>query len=350
MRNETKITDFPEDYYYTHAITENALQFIEQHDPETPFFLYLAHYAPHRPLEAPEERIAPFRERYKVGFDVLRERRFERLKELGFVDADAELPMHEGDFGGRRPSWDSLSEEEQAAWIEEMATYAAMVAIMDDGIGSVVDALKDMGMYENTLIFFMSDNGATMEGGDISKWAAALSNTPFRQYKQFVHLGGIASPLIIHFPKRFAHLNGSLVDSFGHIMDILPTTLDIVGASYPDHFKGEEIGPLDGISLQPILRGDRLPERDLFFEHQSSSSVISDNFKLVRMSANSPWRLFNLGEDPFEENDLAGTMPSKVEKLEAKWIKWAEQNDVFPLESRPWTERINYYRGLAQPE
>jgi arylsulfatase len=349
MRNETRVTDFPDDYYYTHAITENALNFIEMHDAEKPLFLYIAHYAPHRPLEAPEERISRCRERYQAGFDVLRKERFERLKKLGFVEPDAELPMHEEDFANGRPSWDSLSKEKQQAWIEEMATYAAMVEIMDDGIGAVVDALKAKGIYENTLILFMSDNGATMEGGDISTWAADLSNTPFRMYKQYVHLGGIASPLILHFPKRFSHLSGTFVRKFSHIMDILPTSLEIAGLSYPTDFRGAEIGHPDGISLKPALRGENLPERDLFFEHQTASSIISGDLKLVRRHKNADWKLYDLSKDPFEEDDLSSKMPSKKTELEEKWTAWAKENNVFPLESRPWHERINYYRGI-QPD
>jgi arylsulfatase len=129
-------------------------------------------------------------------------------------------------------------------------------------------------------------------------------------------------------------------------MDILPTTLEIAGLGYPTHFRGMEMDQLDGISLTPSLRGKRLPERDLFFEHQSASSVISGDYKLVRANKNSDWKLYDLSKDPFEEKDLADKMPSKKIELEEKWTAWAEENKVFPLESRPWGKRIKHYREL----
>jgi len=346
LRNETHITDMPEDFYYTTAITEHAIEFIQMHDPEVPFFLYLAHYAPHRPMQAPEDRIAPYREVYAIGYDVLRQARYERLQELGIIESDSSLPLHEVDYDGDRPTWDSLTAEQQEAWIEEMATYAAMVEIMDEGIGDTVEALKARGMYENTLILFFSDNGATMEGGEVSKLAASLSNTPYRQFKQYNHAGGISSPLIIHFPKELRGKNGNLNRSLSHIMDILPTSLDFSGISYPDTFDGESIDAAEGISLLPAMEGESIPERDLFFEHQTASAVTSDGWKLVRLSMNDPWELYHLTEDPFEQNDVYEANPEVGERLVKKWTRWAEQNNVFPLEPKPWRERVKYYKEM----
>lgn len=343
VRNDTKITEFPDDYYYTHAITENAVKFITGHDKEKPLFLYLAHYAPHRPLQAPEDRVAACRDRYTVGYDVLRQKRYERLHELGILKTDQPLPLNDVDFDGNRPAWDSLPKEKQEAWITEMATYAAMIEIVDDGIGEVIDALKAKGMYDNTVILLLSDNGATAEGGEISQLGAALSNTPYRMYKQFVHFGGVSSPLIIHCPARFRLPNGTLNRSLSHIMDLLPTCLDFAGLSYPATFKGEAIDSPDGISLLPALKGETLPARDLFFEHQTASAVISKDWKLVRISVNDPWELYNLTSDPFEQNDVSKAHPEVVKHLETKWTQWAEQNNVFPLETRPWRERVKYY-------
>jgi len=342
-RNETRITDFPDDYYYTTAITENALQFIETHDASEPMFLYLAHYAPHRPIEAPEHRIPKFRERYAVGYDVLRQERFDRLKKMGILNVDASLPPHDTDITGGRPPWESLTDGQKKAWVEEMATYAAMVEIMDDGIGEVVEALKEKGMYDNTLILFLSDNGATHEKDDISRWAASLSNTPYRMYKQFVHFGGIKSPLIIHYPKRFSGENGSLRHEFSHIIDLLPTCLDIAGIEYPEHFRGHAIPPMDGISLLPALENKPLSDRALYFEHQTACAIISEPWKLVRLKQDLPWELYKLDQDPFEETDLSGNNQEKAAQLEENWTQWAAGNNVFPLESRPWRERINYY-------
>lgn len=345
LHNEEHIQDMPEDFYYTTAITENAVEFIEEHDPSKPFFLYLAHYAPHRPLQAPEERVEACRAMYSAGYDVLREARYQRLREEGLISPDEPLPLHEADYDGARPPWDSLTPEEKQEWIEEMATYAAMVEIMDDGIGEVIAALKAKGMYENTLILFLSDNGATMEGGDISKLAASLSNTPYRQFKQFTHFGGINSPLIIHYPKRFAGAAGTVRGGWGHIKDILPTVLDLAGIDYPKNFRGEAISPPDGISLRPALEGKTLPGRDLFYEHQTASAVISDGWKLVRLSSDQPWELYNLNEDPFEQRNLAEARPEIAVRMEKRWNEWAEKSHVLPLEYRPWRERVRYYHA-----
>jgi arylsulfatase A-like enzyme len=346
MRNETHITEMPEGFYYTTAITQHALEFIGMHDQEKPFFLYLAHYAPHRPMQAPEDRIATYRERYAVGYDVLRQARYDRLLESGIVKSDAPLPMHEIDYEGERPAWESLSPEKKEAWIENMSTYAAMVEIMDDGIGEVVDALKAKGMYDNTLILFLSDNGATHEGGEASKLAASLSNTPYRMFKQYTHFGGIHSPLIIHYPKKFGQEAGTLRRDWSHIKDLLSTCIDIAGLDYPESFNGKEIDPPDGISLVPALKGQALPDRALFYEHQTASAIIEDGWKLVRLSKNHPWELYDLKADLFEQTDLAEKRPEKVEQLKSQWTRWAEANNVFPLEDLPWRKRINHYKAL----
>lgn len=343
VRNDKKITDNSADYYYTYAITKNSVNFINRHDPATPMFLYVAHYAPHRPMQAPADRVAACRERYTVGYDVLRQKRYERLHELGILTSNQPLPMNEADFDGNRPAWDSLPKEKQEAWITEMATFAAMIEIMDDGIGEVVDALKAKGLYDNTLILFLSDNGATAEGGEISKLAASLSNTPYRMYKQFTHLGGVSSPLIVHYPARFPGKSGTLNRNLSHIIDILPTCLDVAGIKYPDTFKGKKINSTDGISLLPALEGKTLPDRNLYFEHQTSCSIISKGWKLVRVSVNDPWELYNLTRDPFEQNDVSQAHPEIKQDLLAQWTEWAENNNVFPLEPRPWRTRVKYY-------
>ncbi len=345
MRNETRVTDLPEDYYYTTAITEYALKFIQMHDSQKPLFMYLAHYAPHRPMQAPEERIATYRDLYAVGYDVLRQARYEKLKKIGILQTDAALPLHEADYDGNRPAWESLSPEQQQDWIEEMSTYAAMVEIMDDGIGEVVDALKAKGMYDNTLILFLSDNGATFEGGISSKLASSLSNTPYRMFKQYTHFGGIHSPLIIHYPKRFGAESGTLRREWSHIKDLLSTCIDIAGIDYPDTFKGKKISSPDGTSLVPVLEGQALPDRALYYEHQTASAIISDGWKLVRLHESSPWELYHLNEDPFEQNNLAQTHPEVAQRLENNWIRWAEKNHVYPLEPLPWRERVKFYRG-----
>ena len=348
-RNETSITEFADDYYYTDAIDEHALGFVKNHDTTAPFFLYLAHYAPHRPLQAPIERIEACRERYEVGYDVLREERFEALQQLGFIKRGTALPLHSRDYKkDPRPSWDSLDAETKKKWIEEMATYAAMIEIMDEGIGTLIREIKNKGEFEDTLFLFLSDNGATNEGGLISRLAADLSNTPFRSYKSKTFMGGISSPLIIQYQKGLKKTGTGIVQTPAHITDILPTCLDLAGTAYPRMFKGAELAWPDGISLVPTLIGNPLPERDFFFEHQTACAVISGDWKLVRASRSSAWELIHLEEDPFEENDLAKSHPEKVTELEKKWTKWAEENQVLPLNPSglSWNERIDKYTEL----
>ncbi|WP_455672606.1 arylsulfatase [Phocaeicola sp.] len=341
-----RVTDFPEDYYYTTAITDSAVSFIHQHPAGNPMFMYIAHYAPHLPLQAPKERVDACRERYKVGYDVLRQQRFERQKAMGLVDASMELPVYRREFNGRRPAWKDLDPQKQEQWITDMATYAAMIEIMDDGIGEVIKAMKEKGTYDNTVFLFMSDNGSTSEGGFIKQLMADLSNTPYRSYKQWVYQGGTSTPLIITYgDDTQIKQKGSICREVGHIIDIFPTCLDMASASYPSTFQHRKV-KLSGTSLLPALQHKKIKPRNLYFEHQTSCAIISDGWKLVRVDGKHPWELINLEQDPFETNDLSAQYPARVAELEKSWNQWAEQQHVFPFEYRPWTERINYYKSL----
>ena len=345
-RNEQRITTFPKGYYYTDAINDHAVEFIQNHDAGKPFFLYVAHYAPHRPLQAPKARIDACRERYKVGYDQLRQERYKRLKEIGLIKSDLALPVHESEYKKQaRPSWDSLDAAMKEEWIEEMATYAAMIEVMDDGIGDVVEEVKKRGEFNNTLFVFLSDNGATNEGGFISQLAADLSNTPYRSYKAKTFMGGISSPLIIHYPKMIKKGVGGVKTDAAHITDILPTCLDLAGIEYPKAFNGVEIAPPDGISVVPVLRNETLAERDFFFEHQTACSAISGDWKLVRLSRSWPWELINLKEDPFEQKDVSKAYSEKVVELEKKWNVWGQKNNVLPLSPKglSWNKRVKKY-------
>ena len=229
-----------------------------------------------------------------------------------------------------------------------MATYAAMIEIMDDGIGRLIEAVKEKGIYENTVFLFMSDNGATSEGGYLGQLMADLSNTPYRSYKQWCFQGGTSSPLIIKCGdsvKSGIKEKGTICREPGHIIDLFPTCLDMASVRYPSSFQGEKV-KLSGTSLLPAIQNKKLRSRDLFFEHQTSCAVISDGWKLVRANGKSSWELINLSEDPFEEKDLSAQYPEKVKSLEKKWNRWAEQQHVFPFEFRPWGERIKYYKAL----
>ncbi|MFR9651455.1 MAG: arylsulfatase [Rikenellaceae bacterium] len=342
------ITELSDDFYYTNEITSHAVQYIEEHESDNPLFMYVAHYAPHRPLQAPEERIEAVRERYEVGYDILREERFAKQKRLGLVDESEVLPIHQAKYNiiGDRPAWEELSEKQQQAWIKEGATFAAMVEIVDDGIGEIVEATKRKGIYDDTIFIFLSDNGATAEGGYISQLCADLNNTPYKGYKAKSYMGGVSSPFIIHCPKKYGKYSGEFRATPAHIIDIMPTILSMADTEYPALFAGKEISAMDGIDITPIIKGRKVASRDIYFEHESSASIISDGWKLVRADMSEDWELYNLKRDPFEQRNLASCERKRVSELEAKWTAWGETNKIFPLENRGWNDRIKYYRSL----
>lgn len=192
------------------------------------------------------------------------------------------------------------------------------------------------------MFLFLSDNGATLEGGFLGQLMADLSNTPYRSYKQWCFQGGTSSPLIVTYgdPDK-NRMAGKVCTQPCHIIDILPTCLALANVNYPDTCRP---AALPGRSLLPTAFGRPEEPRTLYFEHQASCAIIDGYWKLVRRDRNSPWQLINLSTDPFETHDLASEKPRKVEELEAKWIAWAETHHVFPLEDKSWTQRINFYK------
>ena len=218
---------------------------------------------------------------------------------------------------------------------------------MDDGIGEVIKATKEKGIFDNTIFLFLSDNGATNEGDMITQLRADLSNTPFRSYKQWCFQGGTSAPLIIMYGGGQPDgKKGAVRHEFIHIIDLFPTCLDMASIEYPREFRNHAIDAPGGRTILPALKGKKLSKRDLFFEHQTSCGIISGDWKLVRANGKQPWELFNLLQDPFEQNDLSARYPDRVKTLEKKWNQWAEKQQVFPFEYRPWTKRINYYKSL----
>lgn len=339
--NLTRITEFPDDYYYTTAITDSAVNFVKQHPADKPMFMYVAHYAPHLPLQAPAEYVKKCIDRYRAGYDVLRRQRFDRLKELKFIPGEMEYPIFQKEFNGERPSWEKLTLQQQERWITDMATYAAMIEVVDSGIGELVDAIRQKGILDNTVFIFLSDNGATKEGGYLGQLMADLSNTPYRSYKSQCFQGGTSTPFILSYGNAVKNtMKGQICRQPAHIIDILPTCMDIAEAHNPAGIKGN----LQGKSLLPSINGGKIESRELFFEHQSSCAVISGQWKLVRANQHVPWELIDLSIDPFETKDLSAQYPKKVRQLETMWNKWAERSDVFPLEDKPWSERINHYK------
>jgi arylsulfatase A-like enzyme len=333
----------PKDWYSTDVWTNFGIRFIDEALGEKkPFFLYLAHNAPHFPLQAPAESIAKFRHGpYMKGWDKLREERHQRQKELGLVDPAWPLAP-------RPPSvkaWDTLTDEEKDRFDHIMAAYAACVWHMDKSIGLLVDTLKQRGVLENTLILFLSDNGGNAESGANGKtqgdptrrgsswfcgesWAT-LQNTPFRLYKHFNHEGGISTPLIAHWPAGIK-AKGELREQPGHLIDIMPTVAEVGGAAYPKEWKNQPILPMEGRSLTPAFADKPIERETLFWEHEGNAAVSADHWKLVRRGFKGSWELYDLKKDRTELTDLAASNGERVDQLRTKWMDWAKRANVLP--------------------
>ena len=338
-------------FYSTDAFNDYSVQFIEEHhrkEENKPFFLYVAHIAPHFPLQAPEDDIAKYRGKFKEGFETYRQRRFELMLKQGILPENTQLsPSDE-----RVKHWDNLSEAEQDTMDKKMAVYAAQMDVMDQGIGRIIDKLKDIGEYENTVIMYLSDNGAisTDLAGDAERrgiegadgpigsrysWDAYeaswgnVSNTPFRLYKAWVHEGGIKTPLIIHWPRMIK--NHRIDHQVGHVIDIMPTVLDAAGVDYPASYNDQEILPMEGESLIPVIKGRELNrENPLFWEHQGNRAIRKNEWKLVSEYPENKWHLYNLDEDLTEMNDLSNEYTNLVRELESEYQKWADRIGVIP--------------------
>ncbi len=335
------ITPEKEGFYTTDTFTDRAIAMLERHPEDTPFFLYLAYNAPHWPLHAHEADIARYRGRYREGWAALRHRRYEKMKALGLIDSGWALSPSDPDAA----DWDDLDASKRDEMDLKMAVYAAQVDCMDRNIGRVVDQLKKRGCFENTLILFLSDNGACHESGALGKnfrpdldgpigsvnsyhsygrsWSNA-SNTPFRLHKKWAHEGGCASPLIAHWPAGMAD-PGALHPQIGHVMDIMPTCLEVAGAAYPEENAHGQVHPLAGISLAGCFKSDTTCERALFWEHLGNRAVRAGDWKLVADGKRGPWELYNLAEDRTELRNRVKDLPDKAGELEKRWQDWARQ-------------------------
>jgi arylsulfatase len=366
----------PGTFYSTAAFADYALDFLGlARKEDKPFFLYLAFNAAHFPLHAPAAAIAKYEAMYFAkGWDTIRAERLARQKQLGLVPKDLALtPRSEvppkshakpSPYAGKdNPAWSSLPEDRRRDLARRMAVYAAMVDRMDVAVGRVVSDLKQNGQLDNTLILFLSDNGACWEwdplgfdgssgpknvlhtGDDLKKvgapgsyisygsgWANA-GNTPWRLYKHFSHEGGIRTPLIVHWPAGVAKDTETrrerLVQEPGHIIDVMPTLVDVAGAKYPAERNGVKIQPMEGRSLAPLFSASaRLPSpRLLFFEHEGSRAVRDGNWKLVSLSG-AAWELYDLAADPTEMNNRITKQPGQAQELIQKWEAWARRCHV----------------------
>ena len=364
-------------FYGTDALTDYALDFLAdaRTTPDRPWFLYLAFHAPHFPLHARSEDIAKYRIRYTSGWDVLRQERLARMKRLRIVSKDTRLSPrskytnHGETVTAQNPAWDSLPEDRRADLAMRMAIYAAMIDRMDQNIGRVTADLRARGELDNTLILFLSDNGACAEwdpfgfdvssspdnvlhrGDDLARmgsrgtyhsvgsgWANA-SNTPWRMYKHYSHEGGISTPCLVHWPAGFRRRN-ALESAPVHLIDLMPTLVEVSGAEYPEQLGSRQIPPMAGTSLMPALRGEKLPERTLYFEHEGTRAVREGRYKLTALRG-EPWKLYDTERDRTEIDDLSEQQPQRVATLAKKWDTWAAENQVTPL---PESYPVHYLR------
>lgn len=374
-----------EGWFYTDAISDTAVEFLREHQdsqPDDPFFMFLSYTAPHWPLHAHEDDIAKYANRFDEGWDTLREQRLERLVKAGIIDPTWQLSERDE----RVPAWEDTPDKEwQAA---RMEVYAAQIDRMDQGIGKVLAQLEATGRLQNTLVVFLSDNGGCAEEmppesvkdfvtafvplketsrtglpvvpGNVPglqpgpeetyqsygrAWAN-LSNTPFREYKHWVHEGGISTPFIAHWPAGLADAGARVCTAPGQLVDILPTIAEVAGARYPQERNGQPIPPVEGRSLLATWRGDAENGRDLFWEHEGNCAVRRGKWKLVRKYRQA-WELYDIEADRTELNDLAAQNAQLVSELEMAYQEWAGRCGVIPRER---VLQIYAERGHGLPE
>lgn len=358
------IDSFSRDFYFTDAIGDHAVKMIGDGPANQPFFLYCAFNAPHWPLQAPESVVATYRERYLAGWDKMRETRHARQIQSGLLKAEWKMTPRDP----RVPAWERASFKRWEA--ERMAVYAAQVDILDRNVGKVVKKLEEMGQLENTLIFFMCDNGGNYEEFNVQKtgpknaaWYPAhapdgsemkfgndpdvmpgpantwqsyggpwgnVSNTPFRLYKHYAHEGGISTPLIVHWPAGIK-ANGIKHD-LGHEIDIMPTCLAVAGTTLPSTTKaGVPPAPLEGRSLVPVMHGRPIANRGMiFWEHEGNCAVRDGRWKLVSAFPDT-WELYDMEADRTELHNLADAMPERVDSMAKAYRAWAAR-----VGAQPW--------------
>ncbi|RXK62039.1 arylsulfatase [Lacibacter luteus] len=361
--NATKpVEKVPAGYYHTDAINDTTVTYIKEFSKgEQPFFIYVSQTAPHWPLHALPEDIKKYEHTYKAGWDAIREARYKKMIRLGLIDSSVTKlsPRINNDL-----SWANNPNKDWDA--HAMAVHAAMIDRMDQGIGRIIKTLRETGELDNTIILFLSDNGAspedcarygpgfdrpnqTRDGRTIyypvnkdvlpgpettfasigQRWAN-VANTPYRFAKEQSYEGGVRTPMIAFWPKGISN-KGSFSNQVGHVMDFMPTFLQLTSAAYPKTFKGQNITPYTGESLVPAFKGNAKEKaRVLYNEHFRARYVRDGDWKLVSLSGDTTWRLYNIDADETELNDVSKQYPAVVEKLAAQWRTWAFTHAVFP--------------------
>jgi arylsulfatase A-like enzyme len=362
--NGTKpVEKIPANYYHTDAINDTAASYIRQFKHAgKPFFLYVAHNAPHWPVQALPGDIEKYKDTYKAGWEAIREARYRRMVAKGIINPKTQplSPLLDNSV-----SWEKNPDKEWDARV--MAVHAAMIDRLDQGIGRILKALKETQQLNNTIIFFLSDNGAspevaqamgpgfdrpgqTRDGHTIiypknkkvmpgpetvyasigERWAN-VANTPYRYWKRESYEGGVRTPFIACWPAGLKVKPGSVVPNLGHVMDFMPTLVQLSGAKYPQTFNGHSITPMQGVSLLPFLKNNKgTQHRIIFNEHVNSRSVRMDSWKLVKLNVNDPWELYNMAADGTELHNVAGRYPDKVKLMDSLWSNWALTNKVLP--------------------
>ncbi|NNE93319.1 MAG: arylsulfatase [Verrucomicrobiales bacterium] len=352
--NGKPVTEFPEGYYTTDAFSEYTVGLIERFSKtEQPFFLHLCYTAPHFPMHAFEEDIAKYRGKYSEGYHALREARHRRQTEMGLFETPPKLSPEDPKSSDFRydydvPDWENLPEAEQKIEEARMEVYAAMVDRLDQGIGQVLDALQENGVEKNTVVMFLSDNGGCASWPTAKKepgfrdynegipvgdergyefcgkgWGWA-QNAPFRQFKTWCHEGGIATPMIVRWPGVTEA--GAITHQPGHIIDVMPTLLELAGSEYPAEISGKPILPVEGKSLLPIFRGEtREPHDTLAWELYGNRAIRQRDWKAIWNQGTEKWELYNLKTDRTETENLASKHPDRLAAMARDWEKWEER-------------------------
>lgn len=329
------------DFYTTDAFTDRALKWLDEPElDDQPFFLYLAYTAPHYPLHAWPEDIAKYEGMYDEGYLPIREARYNRMVEMGLIDPEKN-PLPEW----TQQDWDALDDLERRKEIRRMEIYAAMLDRADQNIGRILSKLKAQGKLNNTLIFFASDNGACPEEdintkfkstkledfGTVASYEAVeenwatVQNTPLRKWKTYSHEGGIRTPLIVHWPAGIQK-TGGFNDQPGHMIDIMPTLVELTGAEYPETFNDKPVLPMQGISLLPALEGKPLTRPNpIFWQYKLGGAIRDGSMKAVFWDTpgqDRQWELYDFSTVRNETDNLAATMPETLEAMKTQWQAW----------------------------
>jgi arylsulfatase len=372
IRDEEIVDSLPEDFYSSKNFTDEMIKYIAEQEDDAPFFGYLAYTAPHDPLHVPDQYLDKYHGVYDEGYERVKIDRLSRMKETGLVEES--VPYNPGT--GKFPAWENLNPDQRKMQARIMEIYAAMIENLDYHIGRVIAALKESGKYENTVIIFLSDNGANpkeaafypgsseeylaenfdnsysnlgrrnsfvSEGG---AWAE-VSNTPFTYFKTTTGEGGIHAPLIISGPG--VNIEDFRTTTGMHVCDLFPTIIDLAGVSRPESYEGNELAPLYGTSAKEFLAGKELLVRDtelnpLHFEMLECRAIIQGEWKALMLQApyaDEPvWQLYNLSSDPLEKNDLSSQEPERLRSLTAAWDKYADESGYIKAEGQMLIEEI----------